>query len=113
MGLNLSKSCCSSVSYFHFILCFVFLMLCPFNPTGASDTTVVPNFSLAALAPSGAFCFHLGGTAHSGLLAQQQLEPWERVLGCESSLMENSEAWWSNVQQTEESWKWQTLRLVA
>lgn len=114
MGWNLSKSCYSRVSYFYFILCFVFLTLCPSNPTGASDTTVVPNSSPVALVPSGVFCFHLGGSAHSRLLAQQPLESWERVLGCESSsLMENSESWWSNVQQTEESWKWRTFRLVT
>lgn len=39
-------------------------MLCPFNPTGAYDATVVP-FFLVALVPSGAFCFHLGGSAGS------------------------------------------------
>lgn len=39
------------------------------------------------------------------LLTQQQLEFWERALGCESSsLTADSESWWSNVQQTRGSW---------
>lgn len=40
-------------------------MLCHFNPTGVCDATVIPNSSLEAVAPSGAFCFHLEGSACS------------------------------------------------
>lgn len=50
-------------------------MLCPFNPAGAYDVAVVSSFSLVAVVPSGAFCFHLGGrvaahTAAAGVLGK-------------------------------------------
>lgn len=53
----------------------MFLMLCPFNPAGAYDVAVVSSFSLVAVVPSGAFCFHLGGrvaahTAAAGVLGK-------------------------------------------